>query len=702
MGYGRGERGGVKQVLEDSFRAERIDRLGLHPALAAGMSWLLLGLVNLACVNLFGQAPRSVGVRLAHHLIDLGRHASLGLLIALLVWAWGKYGLRGRHWALLAAFCALVGVGYLVLPNDLAGIVERNQERLKLSDASFNALLIVAIAAGCLPALEFARLANRRLWRWLSLPIAACVYAVNATFASHANEGLHFFLSVLTAIALFPVASALVTHWQLATRLRPAALSVVIGLGFAWGLGSVFAPQSNSVVLDLSNWDTSLLATTLREAVVSEEDEEDEEREESEESEDDERGRSEPQDEAARINQELARNAGPFFQSRSELPPIPATGDSPLPKDGVVVLVTLDGLREDLFDGKGKDHMPTMQRLRRQGVYFKNARAPSSETAHTLPAISTGTYYSQQYWTRRKDRGNYWMFQDENPQLASSLSQGGVFTAYVPAVAWMQQSQGLLRGFDLNEHKKTKDRWAVNGEDLTNRILEVLRKHPKGPLFIFCHYLDSHSPYEKGGTTGPMFDRYLGALDYLDTQLARIAKQLDTPEFKSRSLFIVSSDHGEAFGEHSTTHHASTVYDELLRVPLIFKGLNLAPAVRDELVSLVDLGPTILDLYGLATPPSFMGESLQPLLIGKSRQFQRPIVAEGRKKRAMVFADGYKVIQNQRSRTWELYNLGSDPREKRNLSDEVDIDSEPHIALLRAFFVVHTLKKKGYKHPFRK
>ncbi len=68
----------------------------------------------------------------------------------------------------------------------------------------------------------------------------------------------------------------------------------------------------------------------------------------------------------------------------------------------------------------------------------------------------------------------------------------------------------------------------------------------------------------------------------------------------------------------------------------------------------------------------------------------------------MVFADGYKVIQNQRSRTWELYNLSSDPREKRNLSDEVDIDTEPHIALLRGFFEMHTLRKKGYKHPFRK
>jgi arylsulfatase A-like enzyme len=97
-----------------------------------------------------------------------------------------------------------------------------------------------------------------------------------------------------------------------------------------------------------------------------------------------------------------------------------------------------------------------------------------------------------------------------------------------------------------------------------------------------------------------------------------------------------------------------------------------------------------------------MGESLLPLLLGKSVSFERPIVAETGLKQAMLFEDGYKAIRDLRRKTLELYDLKQDPGELRNLSDQADPDHEEHFLLLRSFFQVHTYRQDGYRVPYVK
>jgi arylsulfatase A-like enzyme len=171
--------------------------------------------------------------------------------------------------------------------------------------------------------------------------------------------------------------------------------------------------------------------------------------------------------------------------------------------------------------------------------------------------------------------------------------------------------------------------------------------------------------------------------------------------FGERWALFVSADHGEAFGEHETREHAKTLYEELLHVPLLAQSPLFRPREIRERVGLIDLGPTILDLFGVETPATFHGQSLVPLLAGGDTALTRPLIAEGRLRRALTEPDGLKVIEDLRRKVVEVYDLSSDPGETRNLFDVEPARSDAALAELRAFFAVHAWREGGYEAPYK-
>jgi len=167
--------------------------------------------------------------------------------------------------------------------------------------------------------------------------------------------------------------------------------------------------------------------------------------------------------------------------------------------------------------------------------------------------------------------------------------------------------------------------------------------------------------------------------------------------FPTRGVLIVSADHGEAFGEHQTREHTKTIYEELLRVPLLVRGAGVSHVEVDERVGLVDLGPTILDLFGLPTPATYDGQSLAPFLRGRRAALDRPLLAEGRLRRALYTDDGLKVIADPRRKLVEVYDLENDPGELENLWDEDPARSDRALGALTAFFAAHALGVTPYK-----
>ena len=136
-----------------------------------------------------------------------------------------------------------------------------------------------------------------------------------------------------------------------------------------------------------------------------------------------------------------------------------------------------------------------------------------------------------------------------------------------------------------------------------------------------------------------------------------------------RTALIVAADHGEAFGQHDTKYHTVTLYEELIRVPLFMRVPGAAPRRVTQPVSLLDLGPTILDMYGVSTPGSFFGQSLAPFLRGENPTLTRPIGAERIYTRALMLGSR-KVIVDSEKGSREIYDLAKDPQETHNLVDD--------------------------------
>jgi arylsulfatase A-like enzyme len=142
------------------------------------------------------------------------------------------------------------------------------------------------------------------------------------------------------------------------------------------------------------------------------------------------------------------------------------------------------------------------------------------------------------------------------------------------------------------------------------------------PFFAFLNYFDAHAPYLppppmdtmfRGGNPAPTrhsngpsateprsIDAYDGAVAYMDSEFGRLIRALEARGILDDTLVIVTSDHGEQFGEHGLIDHANSLYRQLLHVPLVVSLPSRVPqGVRiEEPVSLVDLAATIADLSG--------------------------------------------------------------------------------------------------------
>jgi arylsulfatase A-like enzyme len=214
--------------------------------------------------------------------------------------------------------------------------------------------------------------------------------------------------------------------------------------------------------------------------------------------------------------------------------------------------------------------------------------------------------------------------------------------------------------------------------------------------------MEPHAPYDRGSVReGPDKDRYVSEVAVADAQIARVVKLL-AQKFADRYVLIVGADHGEAFGEHGTYQHTKTLYQELLRIPLLVMGPGIRARRIAEHVGLIDVGPTVLDLFGVPTPAPFMGQSLVSILEGGDVRLDRPLFAEGRLRQALYQGD-LKVIEDSRRKVVEVYDLAKDPNELDNLFDRDKARSEPALAALRAFFAVNALssRRPGYTPPYK-
>jgi arylsulfatase A-like enzyme len=358
-----------------------------------------------------------------------------------------------------------------------------------------------------------------------------------------------------------------------------------------------------------------------------------------------------------------------------------------------ILLVTVDALRADL---DLRRLMPeTVRRLDsgQPAFFFPNAYAPAVRTNRSTYSLLTGRWpHALRFDTgaafedggvgpfpradpRLHDPRSWKLrhplpFKDATPTLAGLLGRAGYTTATAVGYVFLQPAGGITREFarfDVRPYRDhNRDKRGITAEPMTDAGLGLIADAP-APWFLWSHYMDPHNPYEPYGDVGadaPPRARYEAEIRRVDAAVARLLDGVDL----SRTVVALTSDHGEEFGDHGGLFHGTTVYEELIRVPLWLRVPGVAGREIDARTSLVDLAPTLLELVGAVGSTPFDGRSLVPVLRGADPT-PRPILASATLHGfTMAVLDGdWKLVEGAGSPVVELYALGGDPGERRNL-----------------------------------
>jgi choline-sulfatase len=317
-----------------------------------------------------------------------------------------------------------------------------------------------------------------------------------------------------------------------------------------------------------------------------------------------------------------------------------------------VLVIGVDTLRPDHLGcyGYSRPTSPNIDGLASEGVLCERT---VSQAPWTLPSFATvfTSLYPSQHGAVRLSNG----LRDSVPTLAEILKQHGYRTGAVINAPTLKPATRVNRGFDHYSALRLDERLA---DGTTRDALEWIDESG-GPFFMFAHYFDPHRPYappppfhrkydpDYCGPIGDSFDLegfslvksemsrqmevltaedwahivalYDGEITFADREIGTLLSGLASRGLRRNTLIVFLSDHGEEFFEHHCYGHGHSLYDELIKVPLIFSLPGILPAdVRiTRQVRLVDVAPTILDLLGLDSDACFEGVSLKPLMDGR-------------------------------------------------------------------------------------
>jgi arylsulfatase A-like enzyme len=338
-----------------------------------------------------------------------------------------------------------------------------------------------------------------------------------------------------------------------------------------------------------------------------------------------------------------------------------------------VVLITLDTARARNMSlyGYERPTTPELEGMGVAGVVFEQALSTSSWTLPAHASLFTGRWHheiSADYEVPLDDRF---------PTLAERLQSRGYLTAgFVANLRYCGYETGLDRGFiHYEDYKPTLGQFALSAtilesivtnfrlrsllrndqhpnrkvaDDLNDAVIEWLRRPRDRPYFLFLNYFDTHEPYlppepfdrhfgpgRERGRYSPLhrwlydpaaghsnmgereikeeIDAYDGALAYLDDRIGRLMAELRRLDPDRETLIVITSDHGEEFGEHGVFEHGYSLYRPGVRVPLLISfGDRIPHGLRiGAPVSIRDVPATIMDLLGLDGVRDLGGQSLR-------------------------------------------------------------------------------------------
>ncbi len=336
-----------------------------------------------------------------------------------------------------------------------------------------------------------------------------------------------------------------------------------------------------------------------------------------------------------------------------------------------IIFITVDALRADHVSGYGyvRDTTPNLDNLiALRGVRFTDDSSNASWTYPANATLLTGRYPSSM--------GLIWSdtttgVPDSETLLAEYLHGAGYYTAGFTSADYARRSLGFAQGFDVfqelirdsSNHTLASEINALASNWLTTTWTPTLSGTQ--PLFLYLYYFDPHTYYNSPPPYDTLYDStytgtvtanvygdgvsasdgslvltprdvqhiialYDGDIAYWDNQLGQMLGHLSALGLLDNSLIVVTSDHGAMFGEHGKWTHRNSLYEEVLRVPLLMRytGVISPGLVITAPVQSADVVPTLLDFLNEPLPTNGDGLSLKGAIQGQPLSLTRPIISE--------------------------------------------------------------------------
>ncbi len=362
-----------------------------------------------------------------------------------------------------------------------------------------------------------------------------------------------------------------------------------------------------------------------------------------------------------------------------------------------VVLISIDTLRRDHVGAYGyaRPTTPRLDRLAAEGILCDDAVSPSSWTLPSHLSLLTGVDPGR-HGGVDMEHG----FNRQVPTLASVLRAAGWATQAVTSHLYVSATYGLDEGFDHLDFHQDRP-----GSEVADRAMTLLDRLGDRPFFLFLHLYDPHWHYDpppearrlferpySGTVTGlwqdfskreparlstadlqHLLDLYDGEIRAADDAVGALLDHIAARGLERSTLVVVTSDHGEEFGEHGSWEHQKTLYEEVVRIPLAIRGPRVDRRREPAQVSLLDVVPTVAQWASVKWPTSLPGRSLLRA-VGDREAFGETDHTVDRSHKLFLrgAADRWKAVftlarGDGRLVAEEWYDLGADPGETRSI-----------------------------------
>jgi arylsulfatase A-like enzyme len=333
-----------------------------------------------------------------------------------------------------------------------------------------------------------------------------------------------------------------------------------------------------------------------------------------------------------------------------------------------LLLITLDALRADHVGayGYGRPTTPNIDQLAAEGARFEWAYCATPHTSYSVTSLMTGKYIRPLLLQGVGHQSDTW---------ASLLRTYGYQTAafYPPAVFFIDRER--FKSFEeTNLGFEYQKKEFLEGQPRVDQLRAYLASRDQGQrLFVWVHLFGPHEPYEyhpQHPFGDRDMDRYDGEIAAADHTVGQLVEA-----FRHRSpnaVVLLSSDHGEEFGEHGGNYHGTSVYEEQVRVPLIVSAPGAIEArVIQGPVQTIDLLPTVLRGLGVPVRPRIRGRDVGPLLVGPAPDHDDAALAYAETDDQVMLARGsLRLVCQRKLGACRLYDVATDPVQRRDLASE--------------------------------